>query len=327
MKQHFLSACLLLLLPACSWCPPSLHLADTLLHRDKTVIIYANERPKEQYEYKDRSWHPITLLFATDKGEGIIRRGKCAWKLSDNSARYHLHPGTSRLYYYAHNRSTPHAADQILTIPGNEFHTSAARLTKADKWGFEPLRDDWWVRPWAEFPAPVPGMPLPEPTNAPPAAWKRIAAVPLYGIDAIGTVALCTADLSCSLALAPLTTAWDFFTGAKEYNHAAFQKLMQYAEKRQTDREPYPCWRAYQLQQGNTVVLVFADAAGTLYYEAECYQLADTGEDYRKLSTIRYSSRTDFSEPRLRGNTFTVTSFKTGHSISFDIRQGGCFTE
>ena len=70
---------------------------------------------------------------------------------------------------------------------------------------------------------------------------------------------------------------------------------------------------------------VHADAMGTLYYTANCYELLCTS--YRKLSSIRYSSRTDFSEPSLRNGIYSVTSKKSGKTISFDIRTGGTYEE
>lgn len=81
----------------------------------------------------------------------------------------------------------------------------------------------------------------------------------------------------------------------------------------------------YTLHEGNSIVTVHADAMGTLYYTANCYELL--GTSYRKLSSIRYSSRTDFSEPSLRNGIYSVTSQKSGDTISFDIRSGGTYEE
>lgn len=82
---------------------------------------------------------------------------------------------------------------------------------------------------------------------------------------------------------------------------------------------------AYTLHEGNIIVAVHADAMGTLHYTADCYELIDGS--YRKLSSIRYSSRTDFSEPTLRNGIYSVTSKKSGKIISFDIRSGGTHQE
>ncbi len=82
---------------------------------------------------------------------------------------------------------------------------------------------------------------------------------------------------------------------------------------------------AYTLHEGNIIVAVHADAMGTLHYTADCYELIDGS--YRKLSSIRYSSRTDFSEPTLRNGIYSVTSKKSGKTISFDIRSGGTYEE
>ena len=82
---------------------------------------------------------------------------------------------------------------------------------------------------------------------------------------------------------------------------------------------------AYTLHEGNSIVTVHADAMGTLYYTADCYELL--GTSYRKLSRIRYSSRTDFSEPTLRNGIYSVTSQKSGETITFDIRSGGTYEE
>lgn len=82
---------------------------------------------------------------------------------------------------------------------------------------------------------------------------------------------------------------------------------------------------AYTLHEGNIIVAVHADAMGTLHYTANCYELTD--DSYRELSSIRYSSRTDFSEPTLRNGIFSVTSKKSGKIISFDIRSGGTYEE
>lgn len=81
----------------------------------------------------------------------------------------------------------------------------------------------------------------------------------------------------------------------------------------------------YTLHEGNCIVAVHADAMGTLHYTANCYELIDNS--YRELSSIRYSSRTDFSEPTLRNGLFSVTSKKSGKTISFDIRTGGTYEE
>lgn len=82
---------------------------------------------------------------------------------------------------------------------------------------------------------------------------------------------------------------------------------------------------AYTLHEGNIIVAVHADAMGTLHYTANCYELTD--DSYRELSSIRYSSRTDFSEPTLRNGIYSVTSKKSGKTISFDIRTGGTYEE
>lgn len=82
---------------------------------------------------------------------------------------------------------------------------------------------------------------------------------------------------------------------------------------------------AYTLHEGNCIVAVHADAMGALHYTADCYEL--TEDSYRELSRIRYSSRTDFSEPTLRNGIYSVTSKKSGKTITFDIRTGGTYEE
>lgn len=82
---------------------------------------------------------------------------------------------------------------------------------------------------------------------------------------------------------------------------------------------------AYILNSGNYVVVVFGDALGSICYRAYCYELSE--EDYIFLSEIKYCSRSDFSDPVLEGDTYTVTSNKTKKSIKFNVRKGGFYRE
>ena len=62
-------------LSSCSWCWPSLHTAEAVLHQDKQVVVSITSRPSVKYRYQLNDYYPITLAYAVDKGKSIYRRG------------------------------------------------------------------------------------------------------------------------------------------------------------------------------------------------------------------------------------------------------------
>lgn len=78
-------------LSACSWCWPSLHTAEAVLHCDRQVVVNILEPPSFKYRYKGLDWRPIKLAYAIDKGKNIYRRGDgVVWCIQDNSDRYQI---------------------------------------------------------------------------------------------------------------------------------------------------------------------------------------------------------------------------------------------
>ena len=188
---------------SCSWCWPSLHTSEAVLHQDKQVVVSINTRPSFKYRYQGNDYYPITLAYAVDKGKSIYRRGDCRiWCRQDTSARYEVKKESIRSYLYSAGSGAARGERRL--IPEKEFNFVAAkRIPLSAKAcvviGMKHIR----YYPYAEYTDPVADMP--DTTKAAPASvWQHIAAAPLELVDATANIAMPTAEATVLIAILPV---------------------------------------------------------------------------------------------------------------------------
>lgn len=185
-------------LSSCSWCWPSLHTAEAVLHCDKQVVVSITSRPSFKYRYQGNNYYPVTLAYAVDKGKSIYRRGDGApWCTQDNTERFEVQMDTSRRYLYTPSDS----ASPLVLIPEERFNTAAATRMEVAEYEWYPP-GYCFDCPYAEVTCAVEEMPL---TQDPvqPAIWKQVVAFPLGCIDLTATLTMTTAEAAGIIAILP----------------------------------------------------------------------------------------------------------------------------
>lgn len=200
------------LLASCSYCWPSLHTAEAVLHCDKQVVVRIPETLNTKYRYKGKDWYPIKLAYATDKGKNIYRRGGGApWCPEDNSERYQVQQETVRTCMVpAETRNYPHDYSLRvlrfdLAMAEKDFpfrHAKRLNIAKEEKLPRNTVKVGF-SRPYSEITTPVAGMPITEAAPQ-PTTGQHLAAVPLEVFDTTATIALCTAEQAAILAILPV---------------------------------------------------------------------------------------------------------------------------
>ena len=203
-------------LASCSWCWPSLHSAEAVLHCDKQVVVCITEPGSIfKYRYKGLDWYPIKLARAIDKGKSIYRRGDgAAWCLQDNTDRYQILQesvrtcmvpcvehcttrvnGGMRFDQAIMEQDFPYSKAKRIEIAGDEVLLSIHGPGEL-------------CMPYQEVRSAVAGMPITE-TPARPSIGQRIAATPLQVVDFTATVAMTTAEVAGIIAILPISAVWN----------------------------------------------------------------------------------------------------------------------
>ena len=207
MPKSFICSLLACLLPACSYCWPSLHTADAVLHCDKQVVVYASTRPTFKYKYQGEDYYPVTLAYAIDKGKSIYRRGDGApWCLQDSSERFVVQEDTKRQYLYRLSRSS--ASPEL--IPEERFPMTAATREQTAEDAWYPLWHGFALL-YGEVPWEVEGMPLTQ-TPEQPSLWREVVAFPLGLVDVTASIAMTTAEAAGIIAILPVAAVWSGIT-------------------------------------------------------------------------------------------------------------------
>lgn len=203
-------------LASCSWCWPSLHSAEAVLHCDKQVVVCMLEHPSHKYRYKGQDWSPIKLAYAIDKGESIYRRGDgVAWCLQDNTDRYQIVQESARTFMVPcvapRYSRVMEASSWAQAIEEQDFPFSKATRIAMDKG--ENLNSAWlepsgFCAPYLEVSSAVACMPITQQAEE-PATWRRIVAVPLEAVDFTATVAMTTAEVAGIIAILPIAAVWN----------------------------------------------------------------------------------------------------------------------
>ena len=193
---------------SCSWCWPSLHTAEAVLHQDKQVVVSINTRPSFKYRYQGNDYYPITLAYAVDKGKSIYRRGDgTPWCAQDNTERFDVQMDTAQRYLYMPSASTK----PLVLIPEGRFNMAAATRMETEEYEWRPP-NYCFDRPYAEVTCAVEGMPLTVATEQ-PALWKQVVAVPLGCIDLTATLTMTTAEAAGIIAILPFVAIKNAFEG------------------------------------------------------------------------------------------------------------------
>ena len=200
------------LLASCSYCWPSLHTAEAVLHCDKQVVVRIPETLNTKYRYKGKDWYPIKLAYATDKGKNIYRRGAGAgWCPEDNAERYQIQQETVRTCMVpAETRNHPHdyslrVLRYDLAMAEKDFpfrHAKRLNIAKEENLPRDTVGVGFSI-PYSEITTPVAGMPITEAAPQ-PTTGQHLAAVPLEVFDTTATIALCTAEQAAILAILPV---------------------------------------------------------------------------------------------------------------------------
>ena len=199
-------------LSSCSWCWPSLHTAEAVLHQDKQVVVCIAEPGSIfKYRYKGLDWYPIKLAYAIDKGESIYRRGDgVAWCLQDNTDRYQIVQESARTFMVP-CVAPLESSSWEQAIAEQDFPFSKATRIAMDKG--ENLNSAWLgpsglCAPYLEVSSAVACMPITQQAEK-PATWRRIVAVPLEAVDFTATVAMTTAEVAGIIAILPIAAVWN----------------------------------------------------------------------------------------------------------------------
>lgn len=196
---------------SCSWCWPSLHTSEAVLHQDKQVVVSINTRPSFKYRYQGNDYYPITLAYAVDKGKSIYRRGDgTPWCAQDNTERFEVQMDTAQRYLYMPSASTkPH-----VLIPERRFNMAAATRMETAEYEWHPP-NNCFDRPYAEVACAVEGMPLTVATEQ-PALWKQVVAVPLGVIDLTASITMTAAEAVGVIVVLPFVAIKNAFEGKLE---------------------------------------------------------------------------------------------------------------
>ena len=196
---------------SCSYCWPSLHTAEAVLHQDKQVVVSINTRPSFKYRYQGNDYYPITLAYAVDKGKSIYRRGDgTPWCAQDNTERFEVQMDTAQRYLYMPSASTkPH-----VLIPEGRFNMVAATRMETEEYEWYPP-NNCYDRPYAEVACAVEGMPLTATTEQ-PSLWKQVVAVPLGVIDLTASITMTAAEAAGIVVALPFVAIKNAFEGKLE---------------------------------------------------------------------------------------------------------------
>lgn len=198
-------------LSSCSWCWPSLHTAEAVLHRDKQVVVSITSRPSVKYRYQGNDYYPITLAYAVDKGKSIYRRGGgTPWCAQDNTERFDVQMDTARRYLYVPSDSTK----PLVLIPEGRFNMAAATRMETAEYEWRPP-NYCFDRPYAEVTCAVEGMPLTVATEH-PSLWKQVVAVPLGVIDLTASITMTAAEAAGIVVALPFVAIKNAFEGKLE---------------------------------------------------------------------------------------------------------------
>ena len=198
-------------LSSCSWCWPSLHTAEAVLHQDKQVVVSINTRPSFKYRYQGNDYYPITLAYAVDKGKSIYRRGDGRpWCAQDNTERFEVQMDTAQRYLYMPSDSTK----PLVLIPEGRFNMAAATRMETEEYEcYHP--NNCYDRPYAEVACAVEGMPLTVTTEQ-PSLWKQVVAVPLGVIDLTTSITMTAAEAAGIVVALPFVAIKNAFEGKLE---------------------------------------------------------------------------------------------------------------
>ena len=204
-------------LASCSWCWPSLHTAEAVLHCDKQVVVCITEPCSIfKYRYKGLDWYPIKLARAIDKGKSIYRRGDgAAWCIQNTTDRYQIVQESARTFMVP--CETPRysrvieASSWDRAIAEQDFPFAKATRIAIDKG--ENLNSVWqgpsgFCAPYLEVSSAVACMPITQQAEV-PATWRSIVAVPLEAVDLTATVAMTTAEVAGIIAILPISAVWN----------------------------------------------------------------------------------------------------------------------
>ena len=202
-------------LASCSWCWPSLHSAEAVLHCDKQVVVCMLEHPSHKYRYKGLDWYPIKLARAIDKGKSIYRRGDgAAWCIQNTTDRYQILQesvrtcmvpcvehcttrmnGGMRFDQAIMEQDFPYSKAKRIEIAGDEVLLSIHGPGEL-------------CMPYQEVRSAVAGMPITE-TPVRPSIGQRIAATPLQVVDFTATAAMRAAEAAAIIVLLPPAAVWN----------------------------------------------------------------------------------------------------------------------
>ena len=201
-----------LCLSSCSYCWPSLNMAEAVLHCDKQVVVCILETPSFKYRYQGIDYYPVKLAYAIDKGGSIYRRGNggdgVPWCKTDAAERFLVQHESVRTYM-----CTPTKRDAITgvwtdgllaeqLIPMRNFPMGKAkRIAVSETLPYEPFMPSYLT--YEPVCGAVDGMPV---TSLPeePATWKHVVAFPLGIIDITTSIAMTTTEAAGIMAILPL---------------------------------------------------------------------------------------------------------------------------
>lgn len=212
-----IALCLLAVgLSSCSYCWPSLHTADAVLHCDKQVVVFLDAPSNAKYQYKGQEWYPIRLAYAIDKGKDIYRRGDgCGWCIQDNAERYLIQQGSERICMIPCEESKSlHGSYMVFcfdrAVAEKDFPFSKAKRMEREK--DEPLpvicKRVEFCSPYLEIDREIACMPITE-TPAQASMGQHIAAAPLQVVDCAATVAMCATETAVIIVLLPPSAVWN----------------------------------------------------------------------------------------------------------------------
>lgn len=196
----------------CSWCWPSLHTAEAVLHCDKQVVVCILESPSLKYRYKGQDWRPAKLAYAIDKGKSIYRRGdgRC-WCIQDNADRYQIMQESVRTFMVPWEARMNEESCWDRAIAEQDFPFSKATRIEMDAVKNLPaafLSPGGLCAPYQEIGNAVASMPITQQAEE-PATWKRTVALPLGAVDFTATVAMTTAEAAGIIAILPVSVVWN----------------------------------------------------------------------------------------------------------------------
>ena len=198
-------------LSSCSWCWPSLHTSEAVLHQDKQVVVSITSRPSVKYRYQGNDYYPITLAYAVDKGKSIYRRGDGRpWCAQDNTERFEVQMDTAQRYLYMPSDSTK----PLVLIPEGRFNMAAATRMETEEYEWYPP-NNCYDRPYAEVACAVEGMPLTVTTEQ-PSLWKQVVVVPLGVIDLTASITMTAAEAAGIVVALPFVAIKNAFEGKLE---------------------------------------------------------------------------------------------------------------